>query len=115
DLVPVRVAAEDVSIGMFSLIDWVNEAGLASVFARLAEIGFENVEPFGSNFNGYTAEQFRAMTDLIGLNVPSSHYNVAANTFDATLDFVETLGQEYVGSGGFPQPGISSYGRLLDT
>ncbi|MCM3661085.1 TIM barrel protein [Georgenia satyanarayanai] len=115
ELVPVRVDTEDVSIGMFSLIPWVNTDGLPSVLARLAEIGFENIEPFGGTFNGYTAEQFRAMTDLIGLKVPSSHYNVAEGTFDVTLDYVETLGQEYVGSGGFPQPGISSYGRVLRT
>src|SRR5699024_7267681 len=67
----------------------------------------QNVEPFGSNFNGYTAEEFRAMVDEIGLKVPSSHYNVAEDTFDATLDYVETLGQRYVGSGGFAAPGIN--------
>ncbi|PYF96283.1 Sugar phosphate isomerase/epimerase [Georgenia satyanarayanai] len=115
ELVPVRVDTEDVSIGMFSLIPWVNEAGLPSVLARLAEIGFENVEPFGGNLGGYTAEQFRAMTDLIGLNVPSSHYNVDVATFPATLEYVETLGQEYVGSGGFAEPGFDSIGRVMDT
>ncbi|MEE6283342.1 TIM barrel protein [Georgenia sp. MJ170] len=115
ELAPIHVPVEDVSIGMFSLIPWVNEAGLSSVLARLAEIGFENIEPFGGNLGGYTAEDFRAMTDLIGLNVPSSHYNVDVATFPQTLEYVETLGQEYVGSGGFPQPGISSIGRVMDT
>ncbi len=115
ELAPIRVETEDVSIGMFSLIPWVNTDGLPSVLARLAEIGFENVEPFGSNFNGYTAEQFRAMVDLIGLKVPSSHYNVAEGTFGQTLEYISTLGQEYAGSGGFPQPGISSYGKVLQT
>src|SRR5690606_13425436 len=112
---PIHVPAENVSIGMFSLIPWVNEAGLPSVLARLAEIGFENVEPFGSNFSGWTAEEFRAMTDLIGLDVLSSHYNVDEATFAETLEFVQTLGQKYVGSGGFAQPGIGSYGRTLQT
>ncbi|QDB78449.1 TIM barrel protein [Georgenia wutianyii] len=115
ELAPVRVDSEDVSIGMFSLIPWVQAEGLPSVLARLAEIGFQNVEPFGSNFGGYTAEEFRAMVDLIGLDVPSSHYNVAENTFDATLEYVDTLGQRYVGSGGFADPGISTYGRTLRT
>src|SRR5690606_25401933 len=111
----IRIPAEKVSIGMFSLIPWVGTDGLPSVLTRLAEIGFENVEPFGSNFNGYTAEEFRAMVDEIGLNVPSSHYNVAENTFDETLAYVDTLGQEYVGSGGFAAPGIGSYENTLAT
>ena len=36
-------------------------------------------------------------------------------TFDATLDYVTTLGQEYVGSGGFPSPGIGTYENTLAT
>src|SRR5690606_22055698 len=111
----VLIDPERVSIGMFSLIPWVNEAGLRPVLTRLAEIGFENIEPFGGNLNPYTAEEFRAMADTLRLSVPSSHYNVAENTFDATLEYVETLGQEYVGSGGFAAPGIGSYEDTLAT
>jgi len=112
---PIHVKPEEVSVGMFSLTPWVGQDGLPSVFARLAEIGLQNVEPFGSNFSGWTAEEFRAMTELIGLDVPSSHYNVDEDTFAETLEYVETLGQEYVGSGGFADPGISTYGRVLQT
>ncbi len=36
-------------------------------------------------------------------------------TFDATLDYVGTLGQEYVGSGGWPAPGIGTYENTLAT
>ncbi|WP_251840720.1 ThuA domain-containing protein [Oceanitalea stevensii] len=111
----VEIPVDRVSVQMFSLIPWVNEAGLPSVLARLAEIGLENIEPYGGNFAGYTAEEFRAMTDLVGLDVPSSHYNTDVATFPQTLEYVETLGQEYVGSGGFAAPGISSYGRVLET
>ncbi|WP_127573369.1 ThuA domain-containing protein [Georgenia faecalis] len=112
---PVLVPVEKVSIQMFSLIPWVREAGLPDVLARLASIGFENIEPYGGNFSGYTAESFRAMTDRLGLRVPSSHYNTNEATFDETLAFVETLGQEYVGSGGFASPGIGSYENTLAT
>ncbi|MGC5627253.1 sugar phosphate isomerase/epimerase family protein [Georgenia sp. Z1344] len=111
----IHVPVEDVSIQMFSLTPWVSEVGLEPVLGRLAEIGFENIEPFGGNFNGYTAEEFRAMTDGLGLRVPSSHYNNAEDTFGETLEFVETLGQEYVGSGGFAAPGIDSYENTLAT
>ncbi|WP_413451054.1 ThuA domain-containing protein [Georgenia phoenicis] len=112
---PVHIPVDRVSVQMFSLIPWVQEAGLQPVLARLAEIGLENIEPFGGNFEGLTAEQFRAMVDEVGLSVPSSHYSTNEATFPETLEFVETLGQEYVGSGGFADPGISSYGRVLQT
>ncbi|WP_324650820.1 ThuA domain-containing protein [Georgenia sp. H159] len=112
---PIHVPVDKVSVQMFSLIPWVEEAGLQPVLARLAEIGLENIEPFGGTFGGYTAEEFRAMVDEIGLSVPSSHYSTNEATFDETLAFVETVGQEYVGSGGFAQPGISTYGRTLLT
>ncbi|PYF96783.1 Glucose/arabinose dehydrogenase, beta-propeller fold, partial [Georgenia satyanarayanai] len=115
DAAPVLVPADQVSIGLYSLIPWVGEEGLPSVLARLAEIGLENIEPYGSNFDGYTAEQFREMVDSIGLNVLSSHYNVGEANFDQTLEYVETLGQQYVGSGGFPAPGIGSYENTLAT
>ncbi|MCB7135736.1 TIM barrel protein [Cellulosimicrobium marinum] len=112
---PVTVPVEQVSIGMFSLIPWVNEAGLPAVLERLAEIGFVNIEPFGGTFSGYTAEEFKALADSYGLSIPSSHYNTNEATFDTTLEFVETLGQEYVGSGGFASPGISTYENTLAT
>ncbi|MFD4991280.1 TIM barrel protein [Cellulosimicrobium cellulans] len=112
---PVTVPVDQVSIQMFSLIPWVNEVGLPAVLERLSEIGFQNIEPFGGNFAGYTAEEFRALADSYGLSVKSSHYNVDEGTFDDTLDYVSTLGQEYVGSGGFPAPGIGSYENTLAT
>ncbi|HLT83013.1 MAG TPA: family 16 glycoside hydrolase [Phototrophicaceae bacterium] len=112
---PVHVPVDKVSVQLYSLIPWVGQAGLEPVLARLAEIGLENVEPFGGNFSGYTAEEFRALTDLVGLAVPSSHYDVGEAGFDRTLEFVGTLGQEYVGSGGFAAPGIGSYEDTLAT
>ncbi|MEE6297377.1 TIM barrel protein, partial [Georgenia wangjunii] len=112
---PVLVPVEQVSVQMFSLIPWVNADGLPAVLERLASIGFENIEPYGGNFNGYTAQEFRAMTDALGLRIPSSHYDTNEASFDETLAFVEALGQEYVGSGGFASPGIGSYENTLAT
>jgi sugar phosphate isomerase/epimerase/glucose/arabinose dehydrogenase len=106
-LPPVEIPAEQISIQMFSLIPWVRADGLPSVLEDLAIIGFENIEPYGSNFSGHTAQSFRDMTDQVGLNVLSSHYNVSEATFVNTLAFVKTLGQQWVGSGGFPSPGIN--------
>ena len=111
----VLIPAEKVSIQMFSLIPWTNSAGRPAVFERLGEIGFQNIEPFGSTFSGYTATDFKALMDSNGLKVPSSHYNVGEATFDTTLAFVDTIGQEYVGSGGFASPGIGTYANTLAT
>ncbi|WP_426309963.1 PQQ-dependent sugar dehydrogenase [Cellulosimicrobium sp. E-16] len=103
---PVTIPVDKVSMQLFSLSSWSRQIGWEGVYDRLGEIGFENVEPFGSNYSGLTAEQARAQFDAAGLRVPSSHYNVNEGTFDATLAYVKTMGQEYVGSGGFPSPGI---------
>ncbi len=111
----ITVPADQVSVQMFSLIPWVGEVGLEEVFARLQSIGIQNIEPFGGNFADYTAEEFRALADEYNLHVASSHYNVDEDTFDETLEYVATLGQEYVGSGGFPEPGIGSYDDTLAT
>ena len=111
----VLIPADQVSLQMFTLIPWVNSDGLVPVLERLSEIGFQNIEPFGGTFTGYTATEFRELADGLGLSVPSSHYNVAEGTFDDTLDFVATLGQEFVGSGGFATPGINSYADTLAT
>src|SRR5690625_861344 len=84
----VLIPPEQVSIQMFSLIPWVSEVGLEPVLERLSEMGFENIEPFDSTFSGYSAEEFRELTDGLGISVPSSHYNVDEDDFDETLDFV---------------------------
>ncbi|MBD8063620.1 ThuA domain-containing protein, partial [Oceanitalea stevensii] len=91
---PVLVPVEKVSIGLYSLIPWVNAEGQQTVLARLAEIGLENIEPYGGNLAPYTAEQVRAMAEEIGLEIPSSHFDVGEAGFDETLEYVETIGQE---------------------
>src|SRR5699024_2906536 len=65
----VQIPAEQVSVQMFSLIPWVEQDGLESVLERLGQIGFENIEPYGGTFEGYSAEEFRALVDSYGLSV----------------------------------------------
>src|SRR5690625_6235302 len=78
-------------------------------------MGSENIGPFRVTLAGYSAEEFRELTDGLGISFPYSHYNVDEDDFDETLDFVAEIGQEYVGSGGFAAPGISSYDDTLAT
>src|SRR5699024_8471956 len=75
----------------------------------------ENIEPYGGNYGDLTADEFREQIDAAGLNAPCSHYDVDEDSFDETLEYVGTVGQQYVGSGGFPSPGIDSYEDTLAT
>ena len=86
---------------------------LEEVLAGLSEIGYRNVEPF--TFNGYTAEEFKALLDEYGLKAPSRHGSVNEATFDQTLADAKVLKQKMVGSGGFAAPGIGSFENTLAT
>ncbi|XBH22411.1 sugar phosphate isomerase/epimerase [Jonesiaceae bacterium BS-20] len=111
----ILIPADQVSIQMFSLIPWVTADGLKPVLEDLADIGFQNIEPYGGTYTGHTGASFRALIDEVGLKAPSSHYNVKEDTFDDTLGFVKNVGQHYVGSGGFADPGVDTYEKTLET
>ena len=93
--------------------DAATQARLEEVLRRLSEMGYRNIEPF--SFNGLTAEQFDALLDRYKLKAPSRHGSTAEATWDATLADSKTIGQHYVGSGGFAAPGIGSYEDVLAT
>ncbi|MET0810602.1 MAG: sugar phosphate isomerase/epimerase [Thermoleophilaceae bacterium] len=93
--------------------DAATQARLEEVLRRLSEIGYRKVEPF--TFNGLTAPQFKALLDKYHLKARSRHGDVSITNFATTLADSKTLGQKYVGSGGFPTPGIGSYENTLAT
>jgi sugar phosphate isomerase/epimerase len=93
--------------------DAATQARLETTLQRLSAMGYRNVEPF--TFNGLTAAQFKALLNKYNLKAPSRHGSVAEATFDATLADSKTLGQRWVGSGGFPAPGINTYANVLAT
>ena len=109
------VPASKISLQMYSYNSWARDIGVEGVISELADIGYKNIEPFGGTFRGNSAEEFRALLKDYGLKAPSSHYSTNEATFDETLDFVKTVGQKYVGSGGFASPGIGSYEDVLAT
>ncbi|MFC3688669.1 sugar phosphate isomerase/epimerase family protein [Aquipuribacter hungaricus] len=114
------IPASKISIQLFSYASWSRAVGTEQVLAELEEIGYRNVEPFGGSYEGRDAETWRALLKEYGLKQPSSHGSVATATFGTTLDFAKTVGQKYVGSGGFPAPSIardgsSSYADVIAT
>jgi sugar phosphate isomerase/epimerase len=86
---------------------------LEYVLAFLSETGYRNIEPY--SFHGLTAEQFDALAEKYGLNVPSRHMSTNEATWDVNLGDAKLLGQSWTGSGGFAAPGIGSYENTLAT
>jgi sugar phosphate isomerase/epimerase len=114
------ISDDEISIQLWNFAAYVGfgtdaatQARAEEVLRRLSEIGYRNVEPF--TFNGRTAAQFKALLDKYHLRAPSRHGDVSITNFAQTLADSKTLRQKYVGSGGFPTPGISSYENTLAT
>jgi sugar phosphate isomerase/epimerase len=102
-----RVPVGKVSFQLYSYAGWQEQIGTEGVLAELADIGYRNVEPFGASYEGRTAEEFRALLKQYRIRAQSSHGSVDEATFAEQLEFSRTVGQRYVGSGGWPAPGIA--------
>ena len=92
--------------------------GILFDFLRLR--GVTNVELFGhsgfpasTDIAGLTA--YRAMLDAYGLHAGGWHGDMSEANWDTRLAAAKILGADYVGSGGFPAPGIGSYANTLAT
>ncbi|GAA4722862.1 sugar phosphate isomerase/epimerase [Isoptericola chiayiensis] len=115
------VPASKISIQLFSYLGWQSQIGIDGVLSELDEIGFKNVEPFGSpggfgSYGDYSADEFRDVLKGYGLKAPSSHGSTNEASFDGTLENAKDLGQKYVGSGGFAAPGIGGgYENVIAT
>ncbi|MFC3688662.1 PQQ-dependent sugar dehydrogenase [Aquipuribacter hungaricus] len=104
------LSPDQISIQMFSYSSWVREVGIETVLGELEDIGFQNIEPFGGSYGGRDAQTWSALLDSYGLQQPTSHGSVAADGFGTTLEFSRAVGQQFVGSGGFPAPSIARDG-----
>ena len=84
---------------------------LDALFAFLKRKGANNVELFGhagfpanADTAGLTA--YRALLDKHGLHAGGWHGDMSEANWDARLAAAKILGVDYIGSGGFPNPGI---------
>src|SRR5215208_4617817 len=75
-----------------------------TVFQRLSEMGYRNVEPF--TLSGLSAEEYRALLDEYGLKASARHVDVGTPANPADIDQIlednRTLGIKYFGSGSTP-------------
>jgi sugar phosphate isomerase/epimerase len=93
---------------------------LEILFEFLRARGVTNVELFGhQNFpaNSDTAGllRYRALLDAYGLHAGGWHGSMSETDWDARIAAAKILGADYLGSGGFPNPGINSYADTLAT
>ena len=75
-----------------------------TVFQRLSDMGYRNVEPF--TLSGLSAEDYRALLDEYGLKASARHVDVGRPENPADIDQIiadnRTLGIKYFGSGSTP-------------
>jgi sugar phosphate isomerase/epimerase len=93
---------------------------LGILFDFLRQRGVTNVELFGhsgfpasTDIAGLTA--YRAMLDVYGLHAGGWHGDMSEANWDTRVTAAKILGADYIGSGGFPSPGINSYADTLAT
>ena len=95
---------------------------LSLLFDFLRQKGVTNVELFGHAAfptNGetgqYGVEAYRTLLDTYGLHAGGWHGDMSETGWDARMVTAKALGADYIGSGGFPSPGIGSYANTLAT
>ena len=90
------------------------------LFEFLRARGVTNVELFGhSNFPASgdipALQAYRAKLDAFGLHAGGWHGDMSEANWDTRITAAKILGADYIGSGGFPAPGIGSYANTLAT
>ena len=109
----VPVGQMSIQLYTFSGFIGDDEAKLRQVLAALSESGYRGVEPY--NLHGQTPQEFRALLDEYGLRAVARHASVNESQWTSEIQTAKALGQEYMGSGGYPSPGIGSYANTLAT
>jgi len=115
-----KLSKDEISVQLWTFSSYIgfgsepeNQQRLEETLAGLSEIGYRNVEPY--DFNGLTAEEFKALLRKYDLRAPSRHGDTTEATWDQHLADAKVLRQKYTGSGGFAAPGIDSYEDTLAT
>jgi sugar phosphate isomerase/epimerase len=110
------VPAQNRGIILFSVRDRISAApddsgvpyGFERVLARLAEIGYKEIEFAGYNQNTailgrqITPAEIRKILDDNGLVASGTHTQINAATFEQQLDIAQTLGMKHIGTGSDP-------------
>jgi sugar phosphate isomerase/epimerase len=82
-------------------------------YAKVAEIGYKEVEPASNGYGNMEPKQFRAMLDRYGLSMPSTHVGATAGPgLEKQLEGFQIMGLKYteISGGGAPRPQAASGG-----
>lgn len=96
-----------IGLQTWSIRDKIPELGFPRLFEELSDIGYRQVE-FHTYEQGeagpITVEEIRRALDDNGLRAVASHRSISAfrNTMEQELDWAETLGLKYIGTGSPP-------------
>jgi sugar phosphate isomerase/epimerase len=113
--------------------DWKKQIGLEmytvrdltakdyeGTLAKVAEIGYKEIEPASANYGGMEPKQFRAMLDRYGVSMPSTHIGATDGPgLEKELEGFQIMGLKYTeirGGGGGGQapartPGAAAKGK----
>jgi sugar phosphate isomerase/epimerase len=106
--------ASKISFQLYGARAWIAAVGLEEVLATLADIGYKEVQPYAATYQ-MPADEFEALLDKYGLKASSGQVRYTEASFPSDLAYAKEIGQKYVGSGGFGQPGTSTYADTLAT
>lgn len=104
---PAGRRLDRIGVQLYSVRDAM-EDNVESTLARVAEIGYSEVE-----FAGYfdrTAQQIRSVLEQNGLASPATHLSleILENDWDSTLEFAQTVGHNYLVVPSLPEDDRSS-------
>ena len=108
----------------FAATDWKKQIGLElhtvrdlivkdyeATLAKVAEIGYKEVEPAAGAYGNMEPKQFRAMLDRLGLSMPTTHAPATDGPgLEKELEGFQIMGLKYAeirGGGGRPPAGTS--------
>ncbi|MBL0886678.1 sugar phosphate isomerase/epimerase family protein [Myceligenerans indicum] len=100
------VPAGHLGIQLWSIRDKVSALGFRTVFERLSEMGYREIEfaGYSQGTGDITASEIRTLLDDNGLVAVGSHRGIRdfENGLEAELDIAETLGMKHIGTANAP-------------
>lgn len=111
------VPVSKIGFQLYTARTLINQIGLESVLAMLADIGYEEVQ-FAAAVGSYNVpvEEMQALLKKYGLKASTGQASYTETSFsEAYLPYAKAIGHKYTGSGGFGQPGTNTLANTLAT
>lgn len=103
-----------IAIQTFTVRSAISSLGLDATLEALSSYGYQSVERFGG-MSGLELPEFKLVYRSNGIQPVGSHGSLNVDSWNDTLATAKYMNQRYVGSGGFPSPGMGSLENTLAT